>query len=539
MSELLNLMSTSPKKTSVDCFKTEGRNTSRSTNFFTKKNDNAFGKVLSKKAEQNVEVPNLLEVDNSKALEQLSFLGNLNKQNKNISQENLETLQKAVVEEPKLETNPELNLLIAPLLTLAKVTISEKQNSEKDNSVSLPAKESKPENSVEQALAASLIVGNEVIVSTVIPIETVLTAEIEVAPMVEQTLVMNAVEPEIKVATQENSLTNNPKKVLDVNLADVKFGESLLAAEPMLAKTSISTKEVQQLEIQPQVLLETNPGEQTTTAKQLALTKEQELASTLAEVLLSKMEVENSPTVAKPQINVNILQNKVAVEQQIKNSKNLEEQVASPKPVVTSLETVQVGTQTTNTNQESTANLSQSNFAGVLEKTQVTTTQDNFKTNLENLPVANTVEITEDKLMVARQLVENIRLVQKDGNTEMLIRMKPEHLGEMVLKISIVNGNVNANFHTNNAEARGILEAAMPQLRQELSHSGFKVHDVGVYAGLGEFMSKKDGQASLPNSQKQKQPNLQKINNVNLTETEIKQLEEQGLRTPDGIDYKI
>ena len=88
---------------------------------------------------------------------------------------------------------------------------------------------------------------------------------------------------------------------------------------------------------------------------------------------------------------------------------------------------------------------------------------------------------------VARQIVEQARLLRMPEQTEMVIRLKPEHLGELTLKVSVAaSGAVNAAFHTDNAAVRTIIETSMLQLKQELQAQGLKVDNVGVYAGLSD-----------------------------------------------------
>ena len=88
---------------------------------------------------------------------------------------------------------------------------------------------------------------------------------------------------------------------------------------------------------------------------------------------------------------------------------------------------------------------------------------------------------------VAKQIVEQARLLRMPEQTEMVIRLKPEHLGELTLKVSVAaSGAVNATFHTDNASVRAIIETSMIQLKHELQAQGLKVDNVGVYAGLGD-----------------------------------------------------
>jgi len=98
------------------------------------------------------------------------------------------------------------------------------------------------------------------------------------------------------------------------------------------------------------------------------------------------------------------------------------------------------------------------------------------------LPVVDSHNITG-------QIVDQARLVSGLKNTEMIIKLKPEHLGELTFKVTVENGIVSASFHSNNSEVRNMIESSLYQLKQELSNQGLKIDNVGVYAGLGEFFS--------------------------------------------------
>jgi flagellar hook-length control protein FliK len=125
-----------------------------------------------------------------------------------------------------------------------------------------------------------------------------------------------------------------------------------------------------------------------------------------------------------------------------------------------------------------------------------------FQQQLERvLPVKN-AEIPEVPLQagtdyeVPGQIVEQARLIRSGENTEMVIHLKPEHLGDLTLKISVAeNGAVTASFHSDNVFVRTIIENSLVQLRQELNDQGLKVDSVEVFSGL------QDGQ--LPQGQGQ------------------------------------
>ena len=86
---------------------------------------------------------------------------------------------------------------------------------------------------------------------------------------------------------------------------------------------------------------------------------------------------------------------------------------------------------------------------------------------------------------IPRQIVEQARLLRTLNDTQMVIRLHPEHLGELTLRVSVgSNGAVQASFHSDNAQVRNVIENSLVQLRQELNNQGLKVDRVGVYAGL-------------------------------------------------------
>lgn len=540
MSEALNLLAKNTPKTAPDNFKLESRKTNRESNFSLKKNENTFSKVLSSKSQKISEPEALPEVDNSKALEQLNFLANLNI-HKQVSED--AATAKQSFDEEKAE-------LLAAFADIMLVKPEKIEIAPTESMLAIPGAQMPSVNN----LMADEVVDNTKALPENLPISvisSVISEDLlqEIAPKavpakqaVESTENMITVEQRLNLETTLTTETNKPETTLNDLKNDLKLDTGVDSVEKTKNGSEITKLDASIEDPDTAKLDTTIVKPNLTKVPNLGETTKADLDSTqkLEQVILNKLDTTTKLAI-KPPVDASLLQQKIILEQQPAEFKVAESETELPQTTATPVvETLAIGAQTTNTNTGSNLDFAQSSVAGTVEKnTEISSATSDFKTSLDTALPNSSVELTEDKLRTARQLVENVRLLQKAGNTEMMIRLKPEHLGEMVLKISIVNGSVNANFHTNNAEARGILEAAMPQLRQELSHSGFKVHDVGVYAGLGEFMSKKDGQDSLAYNQKQKPTNLQKINNSKLTEAELQQLQEQGLTVNEGIDYKI
>ncbi len=151
----------------------------------------------------------------------------------------------------------------------------------------------------------------------------------------------------------------------------------------------------------------------------------------------------------------------------------------------------------------------------------------------EPIALANLKEVVD-------QIVEQAKLTQKPGISEMILRLKPNNLGEMTIRIIAGDGGtITASFHTNNPEARAILQQSLPTIKQELANTGLKVNDVGVYAGLGDFQSfaqQREGQTNQQNSPK--------INAAKLAMQDQELLEELQAQSDNtsldgGVDYRI
>jgi len=149
---------------------------------------------------------------------------------------------------------------------------------------------------------------------------------------------------------------------------------------------------------------------------------------------------------------------------------------------------------------------------------------------------------------VPKQIVEQAKLVKLADDTQMIIKLKPEHLGELTLKVSVsASGAVNASFHTDNAQVRNIIENSMVQLRQELQTQGLKVDHVGVYAGLGE--------GSLMDSHQQSENYQPQSTSARSQKIDMESFEEDADMTSlaanaalsgtnaaaagDGVDYRV
>ena len=149
---------------------------------------------------------------------------------------------------------------------------------------------------------------------------------------------------------------------------------------------------------------------------------------------------------------------------------------------------------------------------------------------------------------IPRQIVDQARLIRRAEDTQMVIKLNPEHLGELTLKVSVTqNGSVNAAFHSDNAQVRAIIENSLVQLRQELNDQGLKVDSVEVYAGLADGqLPQEQGQQAWQNQQGGS--NGSSIRGIAAGAEEYAEeadglaaaaVQEAGKSAMDGVDYRI
>lgn len=155
---------------------------------------------------------------------------------------------------------------------------------------------------------------------------------------------------------------------------------------------------------------------------------------------------------------------------------------------------------------------------------------------------------------VPQQIVEQAKLLQRGTDSQMIIKLNPEHLGQLSLKVSVNgNGGVTATFHTDNAQVRAILETTMTQLKQQLDEQGIKVDNVEVHTGLPDGQLPQDqGQQGFYQQQGQQvrsqQADLQDFEESsenlaaeleNSQENQEAVLDSQGNQISRGVDYSV
>ncbi len=152
-----------------------------------------------------------------------------------------------------------------------------------------------------------------------------------------------------------------------------------------------------------------------------------------------------------------------------------------------------------------------------------------------------TAQAPREPFNIPNQIIESARLIRNSENTEMVINLKPEHLGQLTIRVSVAqNGALTANFYSDNAQVRAAIENSLVQLKQELNDQGLKVENVQVYAGLSDGgLTNGQGQQAWQQNQQQPNRNGGRIDFSALEEEVDALAPVNDSISADGVDYKV
>jgi flagellar hook-length control protein FliK len=102
------------------------------------------------------------------------------------------------------------------------------------------------------------------------------------------------------------------------------------------------------------------------------------------------------------------------------------------------------------------------------------------ETTLAKLAFPAQVPVQQFAQQIEKFLVKQFLLTQGNGTTEAKLSLNPEHLGQVDIRIIMQNGQVTAQFMTDNVMARELLDNQMSQLRLALHGQGLQVDRLEV-----------------------------------------------------------
>lgn len=128
------------------------------------------------------------------------------------------------------------------------------------------------------------------------------------------------------------------------------------------------------------------------------------------------------------------------------------------------------------------------------EKNDVPTNENEVELNTQFvLPNKNEISIAVDELDmldkseaidkkdIINQIVEKVKFDFQNPKNEVKIKLKPDVLGEMVMKIEVEKGVVTAKIVVDNHKTKEIIEGNLIQLKEEIKNTGLEIKTFEVF----------------------------------------------------------
>ncbi|SHJ05679.1 flagellar hook-length control protein FliK [Lutispora thermophila] len=128
------------------------------------------------------------------------------------------------------------------------------------------------------------------------------------------------------------------------------------------------------------------------------------------------------------------------------------------------------------------------NYAAIGEK--AFDIQDNLKAVDRNPLIDRPQFINNEEIF--KQIVESSQLLDTDEFTELRIRLKPESLGKVTVKLIMENGEMTAKFIAENQRVKEAIESSFVDLKESLTQKGINIQNISVSVGNQEKWQKEN-----------------------------------------------
>lgn len=121
--------------------------------------------------------------------------------------------------------------------------------------------------------------------------------------------------------------------------------------------------------------------------------------------------------------------------------------------------------------------------------------------NIDNEIELNLIQdINREELI--QQIVEKFEIIENQDKQEVKIKLKPDYLGELVLKMELDDGAIVAKLIVDNNRTKDIIESGLYQLKEQFKNNGLEVKTIDVFIGANEeFAGEKRNRYNFSKSQ--------------------------------------
>jgi flagellar hook-length control protein FliK len=126
-----------------------------------------------------------------------------------------------------------------------------------------------------------------------------------------------------------------------------------------------------------------------------------------------------------------------------------------------------------------------------IAQTNNSPTSTQFKDLISNVTHSNAPDLSKpDPTQVANTIIREAKLMTQENKTIVNVKLEPESLGSVVLKVSNVDGKLSAEINVKNADTHAYLEASIPQMKETLQSNGISLSHLSVNLSSGDTQTK-------------------------------------------------
>lgn len=123
-----------------------------------------------------------------------------------------------------------------------------------------------------------------------------------------------------------------------------------------------------------------------------------------------------------------------------------------------------------------------------------------------------------DKEDLVNQIVEKINLSLGNDKQEIKVRLKPDILGDLILKMELKDGNLIAKLIVDNYKTKEFIEMNLMQLKEQVKENGLEIKTFEVFVGTNEDFERDEREGFYNNNKKSTKL---KIKNDSLKELQV------------------
>ena len=157
----------------------------------------------------------------------------------------------------------------------------------------------------------------------------------------------------------------------------------------------------------------------------------------------------------------------------------------------------------------------------------------NSEISTDSVEVEAPININKNNLV--NDFIKSVKYMEQNNVREMTVKVKPQELGEVLIRLTVENGLMKANITANNKEAYNLLNSKLQDLNNSLGNGEIKIQNftIDIYNGDTTFFSRENSREqrnnSNGNSRAKNSEVLQVENSLNSNDEMQNQLEDSNV----------